>query len=213
MRRGGFSVGVAWPGEPLPLPPPGPGRPPRPALLSAGSVAPPRRAFGGPNRPSRGQGGRRGGPTAGAGPPPAGRATLLAALPVPSSPQHLPGAVGCCPAPRGTGGGGGCSRGGRAEPSAPHSWILAPTSSPGSSSPRRQCGLARGPPAPLHWLPPVSVRGHRRTGRAPRRGWTGRTRPGTGAGHRLTRGASWGQRGDGAPSAGGREEPESRTER
>ncbi|XP_031985335.1 basic proline-rich protein-like [Corvus moneduloides] len=94
LRRGGFSAGVTWPGEPLPRPPPGPGpgRPPRPALPSAGSVAPPRRASGGPSRPSRGQGGGGGAaPAAGAGPHPRG-GPPLAALPVPSAPQHLPGA-------------------------------------------------------------------------------------------------------------------------
>lgn len=125
LRRGGFSGGVAWPGEPLPRPPPGPGpgRPPRPALPSAGSVAPPRRASGGPSRASRGRGGGGGAaPAAGVGPHPAGAgrpSTSACPLRAPTS-------------ARGEGGGGGMSRGraaedapagGRAEPSAPHSWI------------------------------------------------------------------------------------------
>lgn len=69
LRRAGFSAGVAWPGQPLPRPPPGPGpgRPPRPALPSAGSVAPPRRASGGPSRARRRQGGGGAAPAAGAG--------------------------------------------------------------------------------------------------------------------------------------------------
>lgn len=66
---------------------------------------------------------------------------------------------------------------------------LTPTSSPGSSSPRRQWGLTRGPPAPPHWLPRVSVRGH---------SWTGSAVPG-GAG----RGAPARHRGRAAPALWG----------
>lgn len=208
LRRGGFSAGVAWPGKPLPRPPPGPGRPPRPALPSAGSVAPPRRASGGPSRASRGQGGgrRRGGPRCRCWPPPSGRAAL-AALPAPSAPQHRPGAGGAARRP------GDGRRRMLPQAAAPSRALrtagsLTPTSSPGSSFPRRQWGLAPSPSAPPHWVPRVSVRGAQLDGQARSLGAAGldgahppdSARLGVWPGHPLP----WrGARRPAAPSAGG----------
>lgn len=220
LRRAGFSAGVPWPGEPLPRPPPGPGRPPRPALPSAGSVAPPRRAFGGPSRPSRGQGGGGGAaPAAGAGPHPRG-GPPLAAVPVSSAPQHLPGAGGrMLPGAPGTGGGGGCSRGGRAEPSAPHSWIPHSNFKSRLLLPPPPMGARPRPPSASP-LATASVRpGPQLDGqRGPRRRWTGRTRPGIpcpagtqpSAGGRQERKAPVGLRSTGRRGSRGRREAEMR---
>lgn len=183
LRRGGFSAGVAWPGEPLPRPPqgPGPGRPPRPALPSAGSVAPPRRASGGPEpgepRAREGGGGGGAAPRCRCWPPPAGRAAL-AALPAPSAPpQHLPGAGGR----PGAGRAEDAPAGGRAEPSAPHSWIPHSNFKSRLLLPPPPMG-ARSRPLRVSPLAVVAVRPGSTAGRAGTVPRAGRGAPGGGSG-------------------------------
>lgn len=208
LRRGGFSAGVAWPGEPLPRPPqgPGPGRPPRPALPSAGSVAPPRRASGGPEpgepRAREGGGGGGAAPRCRCWPPPAGRAAL-AALPAPSAPpQHLPGAGGR----PGAGRAEDAPAGGRAEPSAPHSWIPHSNFKSRLLLPPPPMG-ARSRPLRVSPLAVVAVRPGSTAGRAGTVPRAGRGAPGGGSGPVTPCRGGRGGGGEGrpaAPSAGDR---------
>lgn len=168
-------------------PPAGPGPPPSscPAVCGLRSSSSP--CLRGPEQPEPRAGRRRrGGPRCRCWPPPAGRAALSGCACALCSPTSARGGGGMLPGAPGTDGGGGCSRGGRAEPSAPHSWIPHSNFKSRLLLPPPPMGARPRPPSASP-LAPARVRpGPQLDGqRGPRRGWTGRTRPGTGAGHPL----------------------------